>query len=169
MTHAARTTPTRRRVLAATVSAAASAAASAAVSGWMLLHSRNASAVSTVDSLALVVQRWAGGRAVTEGRVRLEIAELVENGNAVPIRVSVDSSPMTAADHVQEIVVFNEKNPLRDVVRFSFSAASGRAQADTRIRLATSQQLVALARMSDGSQWSHRVEVVVTLAACVES
>ena len=165
MTHAARATPTRRRVLAATVSAAASAA----VSGWMLLHSRNASAVSTVDSLALVVQRWAGGRAVTEGRVRLEIAELVENGNAVPIRVSVDSSPMTAADHVQEIVVFNEKNPLRDVVRFSFSPASGRAQADTRIRLATSQQLVALARMSDGSQWSHRVEVVVTLAACVES
>ena len=165
MTHAARATPTRRRVLAATVSAAASAA----VSGWMLLHSRNASAVSTVDSLALVVQRWAGGRAVTEGRVRLEIAELVENGNAVPIRVSVDSSPMTAADHVQEIVVFNEKNPLRDVVRFSFSPASGRAQADTRIRLASSQQLVALARMSDGSQWSHRVEVVVTLAACVES
>ena len=169
MTHAARATPTRRRVLAATVSAAISAAASAAVSGWMLLHSRNASAVSTVDSLALVVQRWAGGRAVTEGRVRLEIAELVENGNAVPIRVSVDSSPMTAADHVQEIVVFNEKNPLRDVVRFSFSPASGRAQADTRIRLASSQQLVALARMSDGSQWSHRVEVVVTLAACVES
>ena len=169
MTHAARATPTRRRVLAATVSAAISAAASAAVSGWMLLHSRNASAVSTVDSLALVVQRWAGGRAVTEGRVRLEIAELVENGNAVPIRVSVDSSPMTEADHVQEIVVFNEKNPLRDVVRFSFSPASGRAQADTRIRLATSQQLVALARMSDGSQWSHRVEVVVTLAACVES
>ena len=161
MTHAARATPTRRRVLAATVSAAAS--------GWLLLHSRNASAVSTVDSLALVVQRWAGGRAVTEGRVRLEIAELVENGNAVPIRVSVDSSPMTEADHVQEIVVFNEKNPLRDVVRFSFSPASGRAQADTRIRLATSQQLVALARMSDGSQWSHRVEVVVTLAACVES
>ena len=169
MTHAARATPTRRRVLAASASAVASAAASAAVSGWMLLHSRNASAVSTVDSLALVVQRWAGGRAVTEGRVRLEIAELVENGNAVPIRVSVDSSPMTAADHVQEIVVFNEKNPLRDVVRFSFSPASGRAQADTRIRLATSQQLVALARMSDGSQWSHRVEVVVTLAACVES
>ena len=161
MTHAARATPTRRRLLAATVSAA--------VSGWLLLHSRNASAVSTVDSLALVVQRWAGGRAVTEGRVRLEIAELVENGNAVPIRVSVDSSPMTAADHVQEIVVFNQKNPQRDVVRFSFSPASGRAQADTRIRLASSQQLVALARMSDGSQWSHRVEVVVTLAACVES
>ncbi len=165
MTHAARATPTRRRMLAASASAAASAAAS----GWLLLHSRNASAVSTIDSLAVVVQRWAGGRAVTEGRVRLEIAELVENGNAVPIRVRVDGSPMTAADHVQEIIVFNEKNPQRDVVRFSFSPASGQAQADTRIRLATSQQLVALARMSDGSQWSHRVEVVVTLAACVES
>jgi len=104
---------------------------------------------------------------VTEGRVLLDIAPLVENGNAVPIRIQVDS-PMTAADHVQEIVVYNERNPQRDVARFTLGAASGVAQVQTRIRLATSQQLVALARLSDGSQWSHHVDVLVTLAACIE-
>ena len=136
--------------------------------GWLVLRAGPAAAVSATDTLDTVKRRWAGGRPVTEGRVTLDIAPLVENGNTVPIRVLVDS-PMTAADHVQEIVVFNEKNPQRDVVRFVFGPACGRAQADTRIRLATSQQLVALARLSDGSLWSHHVEVIVTLAACVES
>jgi sulfur-oxidizing protein SoxY len=105
---------------------------------------------------------------VREGKVRLEIAELVEHGNAGPITVRVDS-PLSATDRVQEVIVFNERNPQRDVLRASFGPASGRAEVSTRIRLATSQQLVALARLADGSQWSHRVDVIVTLAACIES
>ena len=143
-------------------------ALAAAGAGWLLLKASPAAAVSATDTLDTVKRRWAAGKPITEGRVTLDIAPLVENGNAVPIRVSVDS-PMTAADHVQEIIVFNEKNPQRDVVRFVFSPLSGRAQADARIRLATSQQLVALARLSDGSQWSQHVDVIVTLAACVET
>jgi sulfur-oxidizing protein SoxY len=75
---------------------------------------------------------------------------------------------MTEASHVRELVVFNEKNPQRDVARFLLTPASGRAQVSTRIRLATSQQLVALARFSDGSIGRHRVDVLVTLAACIE-
>jgi sulfur-oxidizing protein SoxY len=133
----------------------------------LLLTCRPALAVSATDSLLTVVNRWAGGQPVREGRISFDIAPLVENGNVVPISIAVDS-PMSAADHVREIVVFNERNPQRDVVRFTLSAASGRAQVDTRIRLATSQKLVALARMSDGSQWSRYVDVIVTLAACVE-
>lgn len=140
----------------------------AAGAGWLLLQARPAAAVSATDTLEVVKRRWAGGRPITEGRLTLDIAPLVENGNAVPISVKIDS-PMTAADFVQEIIVFNERNPQRDVVRFVFSPLSGRAQADARIRLATSQQLVALARLSDGSQWSHHVDVIVTLAACVET
>ena len=128
---------------------------------------RPAGAVSTI-TLQEVIKRWAGGAPVQVGRVTLEIAALVENGNAVPIRVSVDS-PMSGADRVTEIIVFNERNPARDVVRFAFGPASPRAEAATRIRLATSQQLVALARLADGSQWMHAVDVVVTLAACIES
>jgi len=148
--------PSRRQLLAT------------AGSAWLLLQVRPAWAVSAPDTLQQVVRNWAGGRPVTEGRVVLEVQPLVENGNAVPIRVRVDS-PMTAAAHVQEIVVFNERNPQREVVRAAFGPACGRAQLDTRIRLATSQRLVALARLSDGSQWSANVDVVVTLAACVES
>jgi sulfur-oxidizing protein SoxY len=134
---------------------------------WLLLKTRPAAAVSAPETLQAMVRAWAGGRPVTPGRVLLDVPPLVENGNAVPISVRVDS-PMTAAESVQEIVVFNEKNPQRDVVRVSFGPASGRAQVDTRIRLATSQQLVALARLSDGSQWSAHVDVIVTLAACIE-
>jgi sulfur-oxidizing protein SoxY len=133
----------------------------------LVLQWRTVAAVSAAPTLRAVELQWAAGKPLTEGRVLLDIAPLVENGNAVPISVQVDS-PMSAADHVQEIVIFNERNPQRDVARFSLSAASGVAQVQTRIRLATSQQLVALVRMSDGSQWSHHVDVLVTLAACIE-
>jgi sulfur-oxidizing protein SoxY len=134
---------------------------------WLSLQVRPAAAVSAPDSLQQMVARWAAGKPVTEGRVRFEVPPLVENGNAVPISVRVDGA-MTTASHVQEIVVFNERNPQRDVVRAVFGPASGRAQLDTRIRLATSQRLVALARFNDGSQWSAQVDVLVTLAACIE-
>ena len=138
----------------------------AATGGWLMLAATPARAISS-STLAEVVRHWAGGQPVGQGRLTLEIAPLVENGNAVPITVRLDS-PMTATDRVQEIIVFNEKNPQRDVVRFSFGPAAGRAEASTRIRLATSQQLVALARLADGSQWQHTVDVIVTLAACIE-
>ena len=139
-----------------------------AAAAMLCLQTRPAIALSATLSLQQMVDRWADGQPVREGKVRLEIAELVENGNAVPITVRVDS-PMSATDRVQEIIVFNERNPQRDVLRASFGPASGRAEVSTRIRLATSQQLVALARLADGSQWSHRVDVIVTLAACIES
>ena len=85
----------------------------------------------------------------------------------MPIVVKVES-PMTAADHVREIAVFTERNPQLDVVRFHLGPANGRAEVATRIRLATSQHVVALARLSDGSVWQHAVDVLVTLAACIE-
>lgn len=118
--------------------------------------------------LAAAVAQFARGQPVRSGRVKVEIATLVDNGNVVPMRVTVDS-PMTTADHVVEIAVFNEKNPQRDVGRFVLGPRSGRADVATRIRLATSQQVVALARMNDGSVWSGAVDVIVVLAACIES
>jgi sulfur-oxidizing protein SoxY len=102
-----------------------------------------------------------------EGRVRLDVSPLVENGNAVPISVTVET-PMTAADHVRRIGVFNERNPQPNVITAQFGPRSGRAFLATHIRLATSQALVAVAEMNDGSFWSQRVEVIVTLAACIE-
>lgn len=151
----------RRRLLAGTV-------------GWVAVALvRPAAAQGTAPGpeaaeLDAAVRAFAGGMPVQPGRVTLQVAPLVENGNTVPITVTVDS-PMTAADHVREIAVFNERNPQRDVARFTLTPRSGRARVDTRIRLATSQKLVAVARLHDGSCWSHTVDVVVTLAACIES
>jgi sulfur-oxidizing protein SoxY len=119
------------------------------------------------EDLQAAVRRFANGAPVREGKVTFDIAPLVENGNAVPIAVSADS-PMTAADHVTDLAVFNEKNPERNVAVFHFTPRCGRAAVSTRIRLATSQKLVAIARLSDGSHWSATVDVVVTLAGCIE-
>ena len=138
------------------------------VGGIGVVWMRPASAQTPVaPGLQIALRAYAGDAPIRPGKVQFEIAPLVENGNTVPIRVAVES-PMTAADHVAEIAIFNERNPQRDVARFRLGPRSGRAEVSTRIRLATSQQLVALARMSDGSVWSHTVDVIVTLAACIE-
>jgi sulfur-oxidizing protein SoxY len=102
-----------------------------------------------------------------KGRVRLDIPTLVENGNAVPVTVSVDS-PMTPEQHVRRLALLTERNPQPQVAVFTLGPASGRAQVSTRIRLATSQTVRALAELSDGSWWEQDAEVIVTLAACVE-
>ena len=102
-----------------------------------------------------------------EGRIALDVPPLVENGNTVPLTVTVES-PMTEADHVRAIHVFNEKNPQPNVASFWLGPRAGRAAVSTRIRLADSQSVVALCQMSDGSWWSGSAHVVVTLAACTE-
>jgi sulfur-oxidizing protein SoxY len=78
------------------------------------------------------------------------------------------SNPMTPDDYVRSIHVFNEKNPQPNVGNFYLGPQAGRAQISTRIRLADSQKIVAIARLSDGSFWSVSADVVVTLAACTE-
>jgi sulfur-oxidizing protein SoxY len=105
--------------------------------------------------------------AIKPGRVKLELPELAENGNAVPLKVTVES-PMTRADHVQAIYVFSEKNPSANVVRFHLGHRSGRARVQVHIRLATTQQITAVAKMSDGSLWSGTADVIVTQSACLD-
>jgi sulfur-oxidizing protein SoxY len=101
------------------------------------------------------------------GKVKLELPPIVENGNTVPLTVSVES-PMTEADHVESIHIFNQKNPQPYVAVFNLGPRSGKARVSTRIRLADSQRVVAVARLTDGSFWSDSVDVIVTLAACTE-
>lgn len=124
-------------------------------------------AFATSSEMQAAIRGYTNGAPVNVGKVLLDVSPLVENGNAVPITVSVQS-PMTAAEHVSGIAVFNDRNPQRDVVRFTLGPRAGRAVVSTRIRLATSQQLVAVARLNDGTYWSHAVDVLVTLAACLE-
>ena len=122
---------------------------------------------ATPAMLATAIRNVVGEAVVRTGRVKLDVPPLVENGNTVPMTVSV-SNPMTSDDYVKSIHVFNEKNPQPNVGNFYLGPHAGRAQISTRIRLADSQKIVAIARLSDDSFWSTSVDVVVTLAACTE-
>jgi sulfur-oxidizing protein SoxY len=122
---------------------------------------------ATPAMLASAIRKVVGEAPVHTGKVKLDIPPLVENGNTVPMTVSV-ASPMTADDYVKGIHVFNEKNPQPNIGNFHIGPWAGRAQVSTRIRLADSQKVVAIAQLSDGSFWSASVDVVVTLAACTE-
>ncbi|HTE93380.1 MAG TPA: SoxY-related AACIE arm protein [Bradyrhizobium sp.] len=122
---------------------------------------------ATPAMLATAIRNVVGEAPVRTGKVKLDVPPLVENGNTVPMTVSV-SNPMTSDDYVKSIHVFNEKNPQPNVGNFYLGPHAGRAQVSTRIRLADSQKIVAIARLSDDSFWSATVDVVVTLAACTE-
>jgi sulfur-oxidizing protein SoxY len=131
----------------------------------MLALVRPASA--TPAEMAAAIKKFTAGAEPQTGKVKFDIAQLIDNGNAVPVTISVDS-PMSAADHVVAIAIFTEKNPQTDVAIFTLGPRAGKAEISTRIRLATSQRLSAVARLSDGSYWSHSADVIVALAACVE-
>src|SRR5262249_52184450 len=113
------------------------------------------------------IRKVVGESTVTPGKVKLEIPPLVENGNTVACAVSVDS-PMTEQNYVKAIHVFNEKNPQPNVISTYFGPRAGRASIATRIRLADTQKVVAIAELSDGSFWSDTVDVIITLGACLE-
>ena len=124
-------------------------------------------AEATPAMLASAIRNVVGTATVQTGRVKIDVPPLVENGNTVPLTVTV-TSPMTENDYVKSIHVFNEKNPQPNVGNFYLGPRAGRAQISTRIRLADTQKIVAIARLSDGSFWSVSADVVVTLAACTE-
>lgn len=123
---------------------------------------------ATPESMAAAIQAFVGGAEVRKGRVALEVPPLVENGNSVPIKVTVES-PMTSQDFVKTVAIFNEKNPQPNVASFHLSPRCGRAVVSTRIRLGDSQNIVAIAQLSDGTFWSDTAELIVTLPACAET
>ncbi len=123
---------------------------------------------ATPESMAEAMAEALGANAaIRPGRVKITLPELAENGNAVPLRVLVDS-PMTPADHVRTIYVFSEKNPVANVVRFHLGPRAGVAKVQTNIRLAAAQRITAVAALSDGSLWSGTADVIVTQAACID-
>lgn len=126
-----------------------------------------APASATAEAMREAIKAVVGSAPVRLGKVALDLPPLVENGNTVPLSVVVDS-PMTAADHVVAIHVFNEKNPQPHVFSATLGPRAGRAALSTRIKLADSQTIVALAQTSDGVFWRADAAVIVTLAACVE-
>jgi sulfur-oxidizing protein SoxY len=124
-------------------------------------------ASATPASMRAAIRKVVGEAPLKQGRVKIDVPPLIENGNAVPLTISCES-PMTADDYVKAIHVFSEKNPQPNIVGVQLGPRSGRAAVSTRIRLADSQKVIAIAQMSDGSFWSNEAEVIVTLAACLE-
>jgi sulfur-oxidizing protein SoxY len=125
-------------------------------------------AAATPEMMRAAVRRVVGEAPVQQGKVKLDLPPLVENGNVVSVTVTVDS-PMTATDYVKAIHIFNERNPQPNVIGAHLGPRAGRATLATRIRLADTQNITAIAELSDGSYWSDSMQVIVTLAACVEN
>jgi len=122
-------------------------------------------AAATPEELAAALRETFGDRPISPGRIKLEIPRLAENGNIVPVAIAVDS-PMTAEDYVQSIHLFAERNPLPRILEVELGPHNGRARVGTRIRLAVSQQVRAVAVMSDGTLWSTAADVEVTVGGC---
>ena len=147
---------TRRQALALGAGALAAA-------GGLTARARPAlAAKNDADEL---IKKFTGGKEPVTGKVKLDLPQIAENGNTVPITVSVES-PMTEQAYVSEVMVVADANPRAGVVTFRFTPASGIAEANTRIRLAETQNVVALAKMSDGSVYMASQEVKVTIGGC---
>ena len=111
------------------------------------------------------IKKFSGGKTPVQGKVKLDLPEIAENGNTVPMTVTVDS-PMTEQSHVTEVLIVASENPRSGVATFHFSPASGVAEANTRIRLAATQEVIAVAKMNDGSVFMTSKQVKVTIGGC---
>jgi sulfur-oxidizing protein SoxY len=137
-------------------------ALAAGAAGAVALGAKEALAKNDADE---AIKKFTGGKTPVEGKVKLDLPEIAENGNTVPMTIVVDS-PMTEASHVTDVLVVANENPRSGVVTFHFSPASGVAEANTRIRLAATQDVIAVAKMNDGSFYMASKQVKVTIGGC---
>lgn len=144
----------RRQALAIGVGGVATAL------GWA-----NRPALATPSEAAAVVADFTAGKTPAEGRVHLDLPEIADDGNSVPMTITVDS-PMTDEDHVTDVLVVADGNPRPGVAVFHFSPASGVAEVSTRIRMAQTEHIIAVAKMNDGSVFMAQRQVTVTVGGC---
>src|SRR5947209_3676479 len=135
------------------------------VSAATILAGANGSVHAAPADAAAEVAKFTGGNPLEIGRVTIELPEIVENGNAVPLAVFVDN-PMTPDNHITDILVVAEGNPSPGVAVFKFTPMSGRAEVATRIRLAGSQNVIAVVRTSNGGLLTAQRQVKVTIGGC---
>jgi sulfur-oxidizing protein SoxY len=112
-----------------------------------------------------LTKKFTGGKVPVAGKIKLDLPEIAENGNTVPITVTVES-PMTEQSYVSDVILLADGNPRAGVATFRFTPVSGVAEANTRIRLANTQNIVAIAKMNDGSFFTASKQVKVTIGGC---
>jgi sulfur-oxidizing protein SoxY len=149
-----RTTGLTRR---STISAGALAAIAS------LLGSRLA--IADEKAVMAEIKKLYGDKPMAEGKIRLDVPEIAENGLVVPVNVEVES-PMTEADHVKAVHIWADGNPQPGIVSYSFTPACGKASAATRMRLAQTQNIVCVAEMSSGALHTTKANVKVTIGGC---
>ena len=140
----------------------------ATAAGVLLGHVRVCSALPAMENLEPLVQKITGGAALREGRVSLDIPHLSDNGNSVPLKITVTSA-MNEREYVRAIHVLSEKNPRPVIAVFHLNPQCGRAEVSTRVRLNGAQNLLVIAAMSDGTYWASSAEVIVTETACLDA
>lgn len=145
---------TRRRALALGAGTGA-----AALAGWSPV------AFATPKDAADEIAKFTGGKTAEKGKITIELPEIAENGNTVPLAVTVNA-PMDANNYVSEVLVLSEGNPRPGVATFQFTPMSGKAEASTRIRLATTQNIVVVAKTSGGQFYTDQKLVKVTIGGC---
>ncbi len=134
--------------------------AALAMTGW------SDGALATVQEAADEIAKFTGGKAPVKGKITIELPEIAENGNTVPLRVSVES-PMTAEDYITDVLVVADGNPRPGVATFRFTPMSGKADISTRMRLAATQNIVVIARTNKGDLFTGQRQVTVTVGGCV--
>jgi len=126
---------------------------------------RSGPAAATADDVMAQIKEFSGGAEPAMGTISLDAPEIAENGNTVPISVSVES-PMTDDDYVESVVIYADGNPSPDVITFNFTPMSGEASATTRMRLAKTQNVFAVAKTNTGKVFMDKKEVKVTIGGC---
>ncbi|CAM5196907.1 Sulfur-oxidizing protein SoxY OS=Bosea thiooxidans OX=53254 GN=ARD30_15220 PE=4 SV=1 [Bosea thiooxidans] len=116
-------------------------------------------------TVAAELKKLYGGKPMAEGKIRLDVPEIAENGLVVPVNVEIES-PMTEADYVKAVHVFAEGNPQPGVVSYQFTPACGKASAATRMRLAETEDVICVAEMSNGALHMAKANVKVTIGGC---
>jgi sulfur-oxidizing protein SoxY len=122
-------------------------------------------ALAEEKAVADEIKKLYGDKKIGDGKIKLDIPQIAENGLVVPVNVEIES-PMTEADYVKAVHVFADGNPLPGVVSYRFTPACGKAAASARMRLAQTQNVICIAEMSNGSLYSTKAEVKVTIGGC---
>lgn len=123
-------------------------------------------AMASVEDVEKMIAEFGGGAEVEAGGpIQLKTPEIAENGNSVPVSFTVDS-PMSEDDHIASVMIMAAENPSPDVATFHFTPASGMAQASTRMRLAKTQDVIAVAKTNTGKLFQVSNNVKVTIGGC---
>jgi sulfur-oxidizing protein SoxY len=122
-------------------------------------------ALASLQDAEAEIAKFTGGKVAEKGKISIDLPEIAENGNTVPLSIVVNS-PMEPNGYVSDILVLADGNPRPGVAHFRLTPMAGRAEAATRIRLASTQNIIVVAKTSDGKFFTEQKQVKVTIGGC---